>query len=136
MDAALLDTDILSEVLKQRHPVVARNAANYLQFHGRFSVSIVTRFEIVRGYKEKLAVRQLERFDVFCNHSRVLLATAAIFERAAELWASARRGGHPHGDADMLIAATALEHQLSLVTGNRPHFDWIPGITVVDWRQP
>jgi tRNA(fMet)-specific endonuclease VapC len=132
MDAALLDTDILSEVLKQRDQVVARNAADYLQLRGQFCLSIVTRYEIVRGYKEKQALRQLERFDEFCNHSRVLLATPAVFERAADLWAAARRAGHPHGDADMLIAATALEHQLALASGNRPHFAWIPGLVVLD----
>jgi tRNA(fMet)-specific endonuclease VapC len=62
--------------------------------------------------------------------------TDAIFDRAADLWVIARQGGYPHGDADLIIAATALEHARALVTGNTPHFAWIPGLVIADWRQP
>ena len=50
-------------------------------------------------------------------------------DRAGDLWAFARQHGHPHGDADLIIAATALESQRVLVTGNSDHFAWIPGLT-------
>lgn len=43
MDAVLLDTDILSEVLKQRNAIVAAKALAYLQQHGHFAVSRITR---------------------------------------------------------------------------------------------
>lgn len=136
MDVALLDTDMLSEVLKRRHPGVAENARNYLQAHGQFAISIFTQFEIVRGLKEKQAARQLARFETFCQHSSVLPLATNIFERAADLWVMARKSGHPHGDADLLIAATALEHQHALITGNLHHFAWVPGLICVDWRKP
>ena len=136
MDAALLDTDILSEVLKQRNAVVANKAANYLGIHGRFSLSAFTRFEIERGYKEKQAVRLLAQLAVFCQNSTVFEITDAVFERAADLWVLARQGGHPCGDADLLIAATALLQGRVLVTGNTLHFAWIPGLRIDDWRQP
>jgi tRNA(fMet)-specific endonuclease VapC len=136
MDESLLDTDILSEVLKQRHPIVRQKAAQYLKAYGRFAFSVFTRFEIVRGYKEKNAVRQMQRFEVFCQRSFILPASDAIFERAAELWVAARRGGYAHGDADLIIAATALESGRVLITGNTPHFAWIPGLMLDDWRQP
>jgi tRNA(fMet)-specific endonuclease VapC len=136
MDAALLDTDILSEVLKQRNTTVVGKAADYLQDHGQFAFSIFTRFEIVRGHKEKGATRLLGRFELFCQHSLVLPVTDAIFARAEDLWVLARKGGHPHGDADLIIAATALEHGRVLVTGNTAHFSWIPGLRLEDWRKP
>src|SRR5262245_7422010 len=135
MDAALVDTDTLSEVLKRRHPLVSRHASAYLQVHGRFTFSVFTRFEIVRGHKDKRATRQLARFEAFCLRSQILPLTDAIFDRAADLWALARQHGHPHGDADILIAATALEQQLVLAAGNMTHFAWVPGLVVVDWRQ-
>jgi predicted nucleic acid-binding protein len=136
MDLALLDTDTLSELLKQRNSTVAQHAAAYLQTHGQFAFSAFTRFEILRGYKESKATRQLPRFAAFCARSLILPVTDAIFDRAADLWVIARQGGHPHGDADLLIAATALEHARKLVTGNTAHFTWIPGLSVADWRQP
>ena len=136
MDAALLDTDILSEVLKQRNATVTATAAAYLQDQGQFAFSAFTRFEIVRGYRVKNATTLLSRFTTFCQHSLILPVTDAVFDRAADLWVTARQGGHPHGDADLIIAATALEHGRVLVTGNTHHFAWIPGLTVADWRQP
>jgi tRNA(fMet)-specific endonuclease VapC len=135
MTARLLDTDILSEVLKQRNATVVRHASDYLQHHEQFSFSAVTRYEVVRGLKDKNAARQLRQFGTFCDHSLILPITDAIFDRAADLWVIARKGGLPKRDADLLIAATALEHRTVLVSGNTAHFVWIPGLSVEDWRQ-
>ena len=43
---------------------------------------------------------------------------------------------YPNADADLIIAATAMEHGRVLVTGNTPHFAWISGLRLEDWRQP
>jgi tRNA(fMet)-specific endonuclease VapC len=136
MDVALLDTDMLSEVLKQRNVLVTGKASHYLSIHGQFAFSVFTRFEIERGYKEKQAVTLMARLATFCQHSMVFPLSDAIFEQAADLWVLARHGGHPHGDADLLIAATALQYGRVLVTGNTVHFAWIPGLRIEDWRQP
>jgi predicted nucleic acid-binding protein len=136
MDLVLLDTDTLSEVLKQRNPTVAMHAAAYLAVHSQFAFSAFTRFETLRGYKASKATRQLPRFATFCAQSLVLPVTDAIFDRAADLWVAARQGGYPCGDADLVIAATAIEHGRRLVTGNASHFAWIAGLPVDDWRQP
>lgn len=136
MDAILLDTDILSEVLKQRNAVVAAKAAAYLTQHGRFAISGMTRYEVRRGYLVKSAHKALARFERFCTNSLLLAVTDAVLDRAADLWVVAQHGGHPCGDADLIIAATAVESQRVLVTGNAPHFDWIPGLKVENWRNP
>lgn len=65
MDAALLDTDILNEVLKQRNVNVVRHAAEYLAAYGKFSISAISRYELLRGLKEKKATAQLGRFEAF-----------------------------------------------------------------------
>lgn len=136
MDPALLDTDTLSDVLKQRNPNVRKHARRYLRSHGQFALSAVTRFEIIRGYKEQNATTPLARFLMFCGHCLILPVTDDVFDRAADLWVAARQSGHPCGDADLLIAATAIEHTRRLVTGNTGHFAWILGLPVDDWRQP
>jgi tRNA(fMet)-specific endonuclease VapC len=136
MDPALLDTDILSEVIKLRDPNVRQRALDYTQAHGQLAFSSMTRYEILRGYRDLNATTQLARFAVFCQHAIVFAVTDAVFDRAADLWVTGRRGGHPHDDADLIIAATALEHGRVLVTGNTAHFAWIPGLRIEDWRQP
>ena len=134
MDAALLDTDTLNEVLKQRNPLVVQKSADYLQQHSQFAISAITRYELLRGLKEKQAAKQLAQFDVFCRQSLIFPITDAILDQTADLWVAARRGGFPGNDADLLIAATALELQRVLVTGNQRHFAWIPGLQLENWR--
>jgi len=136
MPPCLLDTDILSEVLKQKHATVVQKAQAYLQGHQQFTFSSMTRYEVLRGLKEKGATRQLQQFATFCQHSAILAIAEATLDRASDLWVTAYQGGLPKRDADLIIAATALVHGLVLVTGNTGHFSWIPGLTVEDWRQP
>jgi len=135
MDAALLDTDILNEVLKQRNSQVVAHAAAYLQAHGQFAISALTRYEVIRGLRDANATTQLSRFAVFCQNTLILPITNAVLDRAADLWVAARQGGHPRSDADLIIAATAVEHGLVLVAGNTPHFVWVPGLTLANWRE-
>jgi tRNA(fMet)-specific endonuclease VapC len=133
---ALLDTDILSELLKQKNAAVVAKAAAYLAQHGQFALSALTRYEITRGLREKGATAQLQNFEAFCRHSLVLPLTDGVLDRAADLWVLAGLQGKPRSDADLFIAATTLEHGRILVTGNTAHFSWIPNLTLEDWRQP
>jgi len=90
----------------------------------------------VRGLKDKRASRQFRQFTTFCQHALILGITDVILDRAADLWVAARKAGLSRNDADLIIAATALEHGRILVTGNTAHFSWIPGLVVEDWRLP
>ena len=134
MDEALLDTDILSEVLKRKNRNVLDAAKRYLTLHGRLSFSEVTVYEIVRGMRAKGARSQLSAFLSTVNSCEVLPINRDVLLRAAELWAEAVRSGHARNDADLIIAATALEAGRVLVTANTAHFSWMPGLQVDDWR--
>lgn len=136
MDASLLDTDTLNEVLKQRNQLLVQRSVEYLRQHSQFAISGITRYELLRGLKEKRAVRQLAQFDTFCRNSFIVPVSDSILDRASDLWVLSRDGGHPGNDADLIIAATALEMQRILVTGNTPHFNWIPSLKIENWRLP
>ncbi len=134
MALTLLDTDTLSEVLKQKNPQVQARVAAYLRQHAALTISEFTWFEVQRGLLERDARRQLERFALFVSHCDVKPLTHDVFDTAAMLWTEARRSGRPHGDADVLIAATAIVHGMTLATSNTKHFDWISSLRVEDWR--
>jgi tRNA(fMet)-specific endonuclease VapC len=134
MDVSLLDTDILTEIFKARNQHVATIAANYLQFHGEFAISAMTRFEVVRGLRHKQANKMLASFSAMCAQMAVFPISDDVLDRAADLWVEARNAGHPQRDADLIIAATALVHNRTLVTGNTAHFQWINGLSIADWR--
>jgi predicted nucleic acid-binding protein len=56
-----------------------------------------------------------------------------VLRRAALLWSTAKVRGQPQNDADLIIAATALENDLSLVTGNQRHFEWVDSLRLETW---
>jgi tRNA(fMet)-specific endonuclease VapC len=124
----------LSEVIKGRDEAIAREALAYLSTNGRFTFSIITRYEILRGLKTRGAARQLAQFEAQCHASEILPLTDDIVIRAADIYASLHRAGRLIGDADTLIAATALVHGLTLVTNNTGHYRRVPGLTVISWR--
>lgn len=135
MDPALLDTDILIDLLKQRDRKVVEHATNYFAQHQHFAFSAITRYEILRGLKEKNAVVQSKRFATFVQKSIVVAVTDREFDLAADLWVMARSSGRSAGDADLIIAASAIVNQRVLVTGNQSHFDWIPNLQLGNWRR-
>ncbi len=108
MTQALLDTDTLSEVMKGRDLFVVQHAQRYLQSHRRFTFSIITRYEILRGLKAKAALQQIAVFEARCEESKILPLTGAVIVQAAEIYADLHRSGRLISDADILIAATAL----------------------------
>ena len=56
-------------------------------------------------------------------------------ERFGELKASLERRGERLADADLMIAATALTHNLIAVTHNLRHFGRIDGLQVESWAE-
>ena len=63
----------------------------------------------------------------------VLHTNNQIMEIFAMQKAALLRRGEPVGDADTLIAATALAYDATLVTGNVRHFTRFEGLRIEDW---
>lgn len=132
LSPVLLDTDILSAIMR-KNPMVLPKARAYLVEHGRFTLSIITRYEILRGLKAKDANRQIAAFEVFCHQNSILPLTEEAVAKAAEIYADLSHRGQLIGDADILIAASALVHGLSVATNNESHFSRVNNLQVVNW---
>ena len=104
----LLDTDTLSEIMKARNMQVIQKATRYLDNHDQFTFSIITRYEILRGLKAKQATKQISHFQAQCNESRILFLSDKIIDQASNIYGELHRQGRLIGDADILIAATAI----------------------------
>ncbi|MCX8087597.1 MAG: type II toxin-antitoxin system VapC family toxin [Rhodocyclaceae bacterium] len=121
----LLDTVVVSE-LRKRRPSPAVLSWLAARQETELFLSVITLGEIQRGIAAKRAddpafARELQRWLEALPRlygDRVLPVTAAIAQRWGEL--SWRAG---HGGADLVIAATALEHRLTVVTRNVRHFE-------------
>ena len=128
----LIDTDVLSALRRrERHPAIVRWVEG--QRTTDLHISVVTVGEIERGITQQrhnpafardLAV-WLDRVLAWYG-DRILPVDAATARRWGQL--SAALG---NDSADLLIAATALEHGLTVVTRNVRHFE-PTGVSVLD----
>lgn len=53
MARVLLDTDILSEIIKKKDPAVVARATEYLAEERRFTVSVLSVMEVVYGFRDR-----------------------------------------------------------------------------------
>lgn len=130
----LLDSDTLSFYIKQ-YPKVVAEAQNYLRQHQIFTFSIITRFEILRGMKANGATTGITAFDSLCRQNEVIELNDRIIVRAADIYADLYKRGLLILDADILIAATAMENNLPIVTNNQRHFNRITGLQILNWSK-
>ena len=132
MNKVALDTDILTAIIK-RNPIALANAEKYLRFHPQLSISLVTRFEILRGLHAKGAHTQIEEFHIMCQSLEIFPISDAVVIRGADLYGMLRRKGETIGDSDILIGSTCLENGCEISTNNRAHFSRIPSLVIHNW---
>ena len=128
----LLDTDTLSAYMRREAAVVTQ-VEDYLLTHDEISFSVMTRYEVLRGLKAKGATTKLQAFQELCASSDILPLTDDIIDMAADVYADLYNRGELIGEADMLIAGTALVHNLVVVTNNQRHFNRIVGLQLDNW---
>ena len=98
-------------------------------------LSVVTVSELLMGVhradSETRRKRRSEFVEAVLARVSVLDFTTAVARRHAGLYAELARQGKLIGAHDMIIAATALHHRLSLLTDNVAEFSRVPDLSVV-----
>lgn len=119
----LVDTDVLIWHLRG-FPQATRKLDSF----SALTISAVTYMELLQGLRSKAEMNALQQ-SLAMRHTQRLPLTPAITERAMALMEDmVLSDGLQLGDA--LIAATALEHKLPLLTGNVKHFSAIATLHV------
>lgn len=126
----LIDTDWLIDVFSGVDD--AASTLTRLSSDG-VAISIVTLGELYEGavLDPDPAVAK-ERYKTFIAPFPVFSLSPSTMERFAELRGQLRQAGRLIPDFDLLIAATALEHDLMLVTRNRRHFSRVPDLQIYE----
>ena len=124
----LVDSDYMADWLKGRPEAVT--LLRTLAPEG-LAISLITYGEIYEGIYYGSNPRKHEQgFLRFLRQADVLPLNKPIMKRFARIRGHLRQTGSIIGQADILIAATALHHNLTLVTRNVRHFARIPNLTL------
>lgn len=119
--SCLIDTDILSYILKRKEPVY-NNACKYLHSNKNFTISCITYYECLRGYKAVNALKRLQVFYEFLDITNILYLDHSVIEKASEIYGFLKQKGKITGEFDTLIGATAIVYNLTLITNNQKHY--------------
>jgi predicted nucleic acid-binding protein len=129
--AYLFDTDAISELLKPRPAAAYVRWLAAIPREEQFTSAVVVG-ELYQGaFSSSATARHLENIE-----ERVLPAVTVLpyDTAAARIYGAVRASleavGRPLADADLQIAATAILHDLELVTGNVRHFGRIPDLRI------
>ncbi len=124
----LLDSDVIADWLQGKS--IAVQLISGLG-KGHVAISIITYGEIYEGIYYGSNREAIESaFRGFIKTTKVLPLSRLTMELFAHIRGDLRGKGQLLADMDLLIAATALTHNLTLVTGNNKHFARIPGLTL------
>jgi predicted nucleic acid-binding protein len=127
----LVDTNVLSAGAPGK--AIAPELVDWMDDHSaRLFLSAVTVAEIEDGIakarrtgatKKATALAAWLQTLLHLYSDRILIFDVAVARVAGALSDRARGRGHAPGFADIVIAATAVHHDLTILTRNRKHFD-------------
>ncbi len=129
----LLDTSVYSQPLRKR-PLVSVMDRWVALGDVSVCISTICEAEVLFGLHKLKSERAWTDYHTLLEHRLIVLpvdkSVADVYGRIRNQLESV---GRPHTDFDLLIAATAIVHDLTLVTCNVRHFQDIPGLRVEDW---
>jgi tRNA(fMet)-specific endonuclease VapC len=132
----LLDTNILSELVKRQPNSHVLSRLDSIPAHTLFTSSICImelRFgsalrEDFEKFWQKIANEIISRVNIIPLGEKEALA-------AGDILADLRKSGQTIGVEDVLIAASAITNNCTVVTANTRHFLKIKGLQVENWLE-
>ena len=130
----IFDTDCLSNILKKAPSPLLVKKLEALPEDLQYTTSINVSEIYFGAYRSKNRKKILAAYEdkVFPNVKIRPLDTHSgkTYGRVKDLL---EKRGVPKSERDLRIAAIAIQHNMSLITGNKRHFMNIPGLNVEDW---
>lgn len=129
----LIDTDVCVDYLRGRSPRLAKRLEDCDPSEVRLSV--VTEAELRFGALNSAhPSKSLAILEQFAGALQIVDFDSSCARRYAEARVHLESRGTPIGPNDLLIAATALAHDFTLVTHNTREFGRVLGLRIEDWE--
>ena len=126
----MLDTDVSSYLIRGDHPEVLEQLRKHLD---EVCISCVTEAGLLYGAMKRNSRRLTQKANLFCD----LIPSIDWTQSTAKIYAGLRTEleaqGKPIGSMDMMIAASALAEDATLVTNNVAHFSRVRGLKIENW---
>ena len=127
----LLDTDILSHLIRVPHGPVTRSIQRAGE--GNVCTSIIVASELRFGARKKGSAALSQRVDQLLASLDVQPLDVGVYPVYADIRFELESAGQPIGANDLWIAAHALATQTVLVTNNLAEFRRVPGLVLENW---
>ncbi|MGB3493204.1 MAG: type II toxin-antitoxin system VapC family toxin [Elainellaceae cyanobacterium] len=130
----LLDTCVVSDFIKGEVETIARFKQTSPV---DIAVSAITVMELRYGLAlNPQRVQTVEpAIASILSSVNILPFSSTEADQAAQIRAVLKSQGQPIGAYDVLIAATALQNNLIMVTANQREFERVPDLQLENWRQ-
>lgn len=127
----LLDSDICILALSGKYAGSLMNLIRDIQPEG-LALSVIVYGEVLEGalYSRQRALN-VQRWQEFAEGCDILSVTLPIAEVWADIRGRLRGEGRTTPDNDLIIAATALTFDMTLVTGNEKHHGRVEGLKML-----
>lgn len=127
----LLDTNIVSDLVKQPQGKVARHIARIGE--EQICTSLIVAAELRYGAAKRGSPKLTAQLDAILSALPVLPLETPTEHHYGDLRATLERAGTLIGPNDLLIAAHALALDATLVTDNTREFARVPGLAIENW---
>jgi tRNA(fMet)-specific endonuclease VapC len=127
----LLDTNILSDLVRQPQGAVARRITEAGE--ATICTSIIVAAELRFGAEKSGSVKLADQVNLILSAIEILPLESPADREYGKLRHYLAHNGTPIGPNDMLIAAQALCAGLIVVTADTGEFSRVPGLIVENW---
>ena len=126
----MLDTDIASYLIRGDHPGVTEK---FTEFYERCVISSITAAELLYGAKKRNNRMLTQKVQALCDLLTIIPWNDEAASAYAKLRVKLETAGSPIGNMDMLIAASAIAENATLVTNNSEHFSKVASLKIENW---
>ena len=134
--AFLFDTNAISEVMRPRPNEGYIAWIRSLPRDEQFTSSVVIGEMYAGAYSSKATAKWLDRIErLVLPAITVLYFDLATAREYGRIRGELRQAGRMIDEADLMIAATAIRHRLTLVTANISHFERVHGLSLRSFEQ-
>ena len=126
----MLDTDISSYLIRGDPPEVLEQLRKHLN---EVCISCITEAELQYGAMKRGNRLLTQKVILFCDLIPCIDWTQATAKIYAGIRTDLEAQGTPIGSMDMLIAASALAENVTLITNNVAHFSKVRGLKIENW---